>query len=285
LKELAQKSYTIEWLPVANDGSISVASMVQQTRPETRLITVMLVNHETGAIHRLAVDWRKQYLVQWSDPTSIELPLFHCDAAQAVGKLPVDFRQLDVDALTFSAHKFHGPKGIGALLLKRCTLLRPLLFGGHQQKGKRPGTEAVPLAVGMAKALHLAHERMAWASQKVQALRDRLIQQLQHHSVPMVINSPQQGSPYVLNVSFPGCRAEMLLIKLDLLGVACSTGSACSSGSMLPSPVLQAMHVSDAVLHSAMRFSFDPSLTEEQIDDAAQRIHKAVRMMQESAVA
>jgi cysteine desulfurase len=206
--------------------------------------------------------------------------LFHCDAAQAVGKLPVHFHELGVDALTASGHKFHAPKGVGLLLLRRGVKLHPLLWGGHQQQGRRPGTESVALAVGLAAALELCCQRMqaGWAQMK--RLRERLLTRLRKEISPIVVNGPQNEqlqSPYVLNISFPGCRSDLLLIKLDLAGVACSTGSACSSGSLLPSPVLRAMGVPDEVLRSAMRFSFSPLLREAELDEAASRIIRCVK--------
>jgi cysteine desulfurase len=206
-----------------------------------------------------------------------------------VGKIPVNFRELGVTALTASAHKFGGPKGVGILVLKRGTPFRPLFFGGHQQHGRRPGTEPVALAVGMAVALehyitHMDANRAALA-----ALRSRLWERLNELASPVVLNGPTIGSPdalpTTLNVSFPGCRADVLLMALDLAGVACSTGSACSSGSLLPSPVLKAMGVPDEVLRSAIRFSFGPAVTSADIDEAADRVGVAVRRLRENGSA
>src|SRR5207244_8701025 len=198
------------------------------------------------------------------------------DAAQAVGKIPVNVRDLGVTALTASAHKFRGPKGVGVLVLKRGAAFRPLMFGGHQQHGRRPGTEPVPLAVGMAVALDHAVRNMDANRAALAALRSRLWERLNELASPVVLNGPEIGSPdalpTTLNVSFPGCRADVLLMALDLAGVACSTGSACSSGSLLPSPVLRAMGVPDEVLRSAIRFSFGPMVNSADIDEAADRI-------------
>ncbi len=229
----------------------------------TRLVTVQLANHETGAIQPV------ETLARRLDP---DIPL-HCDAAAAAGKIPVYFRQLGVTTLTVSAHKFHGPKGIGALIVKKYTKLRPQLFGGHQQQGQRPGTEPVPLAVGMAAALDWAVRHLDSNRQKIQKLREIFLTHLGDHAAPVVLNSPEErGIPHTLNLSFPGCRADVLLMNLDLAGVACSTGSACSSGSLLPSPILVAMQVPPEILHSAMRFSFSSMLTEAEVLEAARRI-------------
>jgi cysteine desulfurase len=193
--------------------------------------------------------------------------------------LPIHFRELGVDSLSVSGHKFHGPQGVGLLLLRKGAQLRPMLFGGHQQQDRRPGTESVPLAVGLAKALELAEAERETAWNCLRLLQDRFWQQLQSYAAPVVRNSPPDNSPYVLNVSFPGCRAELLLMKLDMMGVACSTGSACSSGSLLPSPVLQAMGIEENSLRSAMRFSWTRDISEADLDQAACIIGMAVGEM------
>jgi cysteine desulfurase len=197
----------------------------------------------------------------------------HCDAAAAVGKLPIRFHDLGLATLTLSAHKFHGPKGIGALLVRRGTRLEPQLFGGHQQHGKRPGTESVFLAVGLASALKWACDHVAAHTAHVRHLRERFLAGLAS-AEPVVMNG--DGVPHIANLAFPGVQADALLMALDLAGVACSTGSACSSGSLLPSPVLRAMNVDDAVLRSAMRFSFSPLTTEADVDLASNRIINSV---------
>jgi cysteine desulfurase len=163
--------------------------------------------------------------------------------------------------------------------------LRAQLWGGHQQQGRRPGTEAVALAVGLATALELADQEGAARRAQVQRLRQLFLDGLRATAGPVVLNGPETGGvPHTLNVSFPGCRAESLLMNLDLAGVACSTGSACSSGSLLPSPVLQAMGVPDVVLHSAMRFSFSALLSEAEVEEAARRIAAVVGRLRCCAV-
>jgi cysteine desulfurase len=233
----------------------------------------MLANHETGAIQPVRE-------VAKLLPPGVPL---HTDAAQAVGKIPVSFRDLGATALTASAHKFRGPNGIGLLLLKDGTKLKPLIFGGHQQRGQRPGTEPVALAVGLATALDYAVRNMDRQTAHGHALRARFLAELRKHDCSFVLNGPAPGEPdglpSTLNLSFPGARAELLLMALDLAGIACSTGSACSSGSLLPSPVLQAMNVPDEVLQSAMRFSFSPAQSEEEIADAAARVASMVKAM------
>jgi cysteine desulfurase len=236
----------------------------------------MLANHETGAVQPV------RELAAALPPGA----LLHCDAAQAVGKIPVNFRELGATTLAASAHKFGGPKGVGVLVAESGTKLQPLMFGGHQQRGRRPGTEPVPLACGMAAALEVMVRDAAANLVKLEALRARLWARLQEVAAPVVLNGPEIGAPDVvpttLNVSFPGCRADVLLMALDLAGVACSTGSACSSGSLLPSPVLRAMGVPDHVLRSAVRFSFGAATDPADIDEAADRIGCAVKTVRES---
>ena len=270
-RRLEEVGFTVDNLPVDTEGVVSFQDLATALRPETRLISVMLANHETGAVQPV------RELARLASESSLP-PLFHCDAAQAIGKIPVHFHELGVTALTLSAHKFHGPKGIGALLLRRGTKLRPLIWGGHQQQGRRPGTEPVALAVGLATALDIcSREHDAWW-EKVRRLRRRFLQCLQADAAPVILNGPAEGGlPHTVNASFPGCRADSLLMNLDLAGVACSTGSACSSGSLLPSPVLRAMGVSAECLHSAMRFSLSPLLTEEVVAEAANRITAVIR--------
>jgi cysteine desulfurase len=154
--------------------------------------------------------------------------------------------------------------------------MRPMVFGGHQQQGRRPGTEPVALAAGMTVALEIAVRDLEKNRAHVADLRRRFLESLQVAG-PFVVNSPATGVPHIVNVSFPGCAADRLLIALDLAGVACSTGSACSSGSLLPSPVLQAMGVPDAVLRSAMRFSFAPAQSGDEVARAAQIVAETVR--------
>jgi cysteine desulfurase len=268
LQRLVNQGFTLAHLPVTREGVVSWQA--DCLRADTRLVTVLLANHETGTIEPI------EHLVS---QVADQAP-FHCDAAAAAGKMPISFRRLSVSSMTISAHKFHGPKGIGALIVKKHLPLQPLFSGGHQQQGKRPGTEPVPLAVGMAVALDLAMRDLEGNRLHVERLRHHFLDKLVREAAPVVVNgSEKEGLPHTVNVSFPGCQADLLLIKLDLAGIACSTGSACSSGSLLPSPVLRAMGVLTEVLHSALRFSLSPSLTMEMIDEAVKRISNVVKTL------
>ena len=265
LRQLEARGVPVEWLPVDTRGVI-----VWPAPPADALVCVMLANHETGAVQPVRE-------IASSLPPGVKL---HCDAVQAVGKIAVNFHELGATTLTASAHKFGGPKGVGVLLTKRGTELAPLTFGGHQQKGRRPGTEPVALAVGMAIALDHAVQNLDSNRAKAEALRERFWTGLKRTCSPVVLTGPEIGAPDVvpttLNVSFLGCRADLLLMALDLAGVACATGSACSSGSLLPSPVLRAMGVPEEVLRSALRFSFSPLQQATEIDEALDRIANCV---------
>jgi cysteine desulfurase len=271
LRHLAATGFTLDYLPVDSQGVVPADALAARLRPDTRLIAVMLANHETGALQpvRALAEGRAT---------------FHCDATQAVGKIPVRFHELGVSTLSLSAHKFHGPQGVGALLVRRGVKLRPLVRGGHQQRGLRPGTEPVALAVGLTAALDDACRDADFRRLRVGRLRELFLGYLQETAAPVVLNGPAEGGlPHTLNLSFPGVKADALLMALDLAGVACSTGSACSSGSLLPSPVLQAMKVPEVVLHSAMRFSFSSLLSEDQITEAARRVAAAVCRLRAAA--
>ena len=257
-RQLETRGFPLDWLPVDAAGRVDVATV----SPDARLVALMLANHETGAVQPVAA-------------AAAVAPVL-CDAAQAVGKLPVHFRQLGVVALTASAHKFGGPVGAGLLLLKWGVRFTPQWFGGHQQGGRRPGTEPVMLAVGLATALDeacasMTERRERWARQRMF---------LVEHLSMCQLNGPPPGDPDVLpntvNLSAPGCRTDLLLMALDLAGVRASGGSACSSGSLLPSPVLAAMGLPDDRLRSAVRLSLGPDTTDAEVADAAGRIAACV---------
>jgi cysteine desulfurase len=266
LEPIAKLGRPIVELPVDAAG---IAKLPATLPDDLGLATLMLVNHETGVIQPVADLVRR---------LAGRVPI-HCDAAAAVGKIPIRFRDLGVTTLTASAHKAYGPKGVGVLLVRHGTRLAPQLFGGHQQQGRRPGTEPAWLAVGMAVALDWACRSLERHHEHVAQLRARLLERLAG-ALPMHVNGA--GVPHILNVSFLGCRADALLMALDLAGVACSTGSACSSGSLLPSPVLLAMGVNESNLQSAMRFSWGPRTTQEDVDLAADRICNEVNRLRRS---
>ena len=268
-KQLMDRGFSVQPIPVTADGVVRLDALLDLLSARTRLVSVMLGNNETGVLQpvgEIAAICRARGI------------LMHTDAVQAVGKIPVDFTQLGVDALSLTAHKFHGPCGIGALLVRAGVPLTPILFGGFQQLGERPGTETVALSVGMQRAIELwqveAKQRLA----RITAQRDRL-ENLIRREVPtaVVIGASSPRLPHTTNVSFPGLDRQAIAMALDLEGVACSTGSACASGSAEPSPVLTSMGLSYQLIEGAIRFSLGADTTDVEIDRAAGRICKVVK--------
>jgi cysteine desulfurase len=255
------------------------------------VISVMLANNETGVLQPLSeigslvreCHGQASELARANRPnaraTEDGCPwhpgsiLIHTDAVQVAGKLPINFRELGVDALSISAHKFHGPRGIGALVVRHGVKLVPLHFGGFQQAGLRPGTEDVALASGMHMALRLWQQEADERAARMSRLRDRLEALLQAGDPTLVVNGQHAARlPHTSNVSFPGLNRQALLMALDQAGVACSTGSACASGSSEPSPVLIAMGCETAVIEGALRLSLGATTTPAEVDEAARLI-------------
>ncbi|HMP15552.1 MAG TPA: cysteine desulfurase family protein [Gemmatales bacterium] len=236
--------------------------------PAGSLIVLQLANHETGTVQKLAKLRAEFSTCRW-----------HTDATQVVGKIPVHFHVWNVTTLSCSAHKFYGPPGIGALLVREGTTLQPRLWGGHQQQGLRPGTEPVMLVVGFTTALEQACREMESRRNHCLKLRQRFLQSLAAETAFIVNGDSEHGLVHTLNLSFPGCPSELLFIRLDLAGIDCSTGSACSSGSLLPSPVLQAMHLGEERWNSAMRFSLSHLLREEEVVEGARRVGREVSLL------
>jgi cysteine desulfurase len=272
LARLEAAGFVINRLSVNKQGLTDVTQMTELFRDETRFVTLMLANNETGAIQPV------------SDLAALarehNIPV-HTDAVQAVGRIPVSFHDLGVTTLAASAHKFHGPVGIGLLLIRHGVRLGSRLFGGGQQQGRRPGTIAIPLVVGLAAALQQWFDNSQLRSQRWVAMRDRLetglIQALGAQRV--IRNGPDlddQRLPQTLNVGFPGLDGDALLMQLDMAGIAASLGSACASGSARPSPTLMAMRVPDDRLRSSVRFSLGAFTLEGEIDEAIKRITQVI---------
>ncbi len=265
-EHLVKLGWKVDRLPVSSSGVVRLEALEPLFTPETRLVSVMLGNNETGVIQpvaEIAAVCRRRKIV------------VHTDAVQAVGKIPVDFRALGVDAMTVAAHKFHGPRGIGALVLRAGVAIEPLQFGGFQQAATRPGTESVTLAVGMREALRIAQGDLPQRGRRLRELRDSFEAALAAGWAGMVINGRDaERLPHTSNVAFPGLDRQALLMALDLAGVYCSTGSACASGSNEPSGVLIAMGLDEAVIGSSLRFSFGVQNTAAEVAEAASRILK-----------
>ena len=262
---LERRGWTIHRLGVTRDGVVDLGPLDQWLTERTRFVSVMLANNETGVLQPVAEIARRC--------AALGVPL-HTDAAQVVGKLPVDFGELAVSSLSVAPHKFHGPLGIGVLIARHALPLEPLLFGGFQQAGLRPGTESVALAVGMHAALAAWQREAAARTTRLRTLRDRLEAGLAAgYAGPVVVNGiGAERLPHTSNLALVGLERQSLLMALDLAGVACSTGSACASGSSEPSPVLAAMGCDPSVLASSLRFSLGATTTAEEIAEAIERI-------------
>jgi cysteine desulfurase len=262
--ELARRGWRVDRLGVNEDGVVRAEELAGLLRPQTRLVAVMLGQNETGVLQPVAE------LAAICARSRVPL---HTDACQVVGKLPVDFRGLGVDTLSAAAHKFHGPLGIGALVVRHGVTLRPQLFGGVQQEGLRPGTEPVALAVGMCSALELWNTQREKRAARLRRLRDRFEAAIvAGWPSAEVIGRRSKRLPHTSNIAFVGLDRQALFMSLDQAGVACSTGSACASGSSEPSPALVAMGLPPAVWGAALRFSFGALTTEAEVDEAARRI-------------
>ncbi len=269
---LETTGFAVDRPGVDAQGRADAPAMARAIRPGTRLATLMLANNETGAIQPVAA------LAALAGERGVPV---HTDAVQAVGRIPVDFGGLGVATLAASAHKFHGPAGAGLLLVRNGVEIPPRLFGGGQQGGRRPGTPAVALAVGLAAALRRWDDQAAQRVARWTGLRDRLEAGLIAAIGPgrVARNGPAEESsrlPQTVNLGFPGLDGDALLMQLDLAGVAASLGSACASGASEPSPTLLAMGVPTDRLRSSVRFSLGATTTQAEIDEAVRRVAAVV---------
>src|SRR5437773_1467247 len=257
-RAVEQRGVRVTYLPVGPTGIVDPEDVERAIQPDTVLISVMHANNELGTIQ--PVEEIGRIAREHGIP-------FHSDAVQSVGKIPVDVRQLALDLLSLSAHKLGGPKGVGALYIRRGTALRPLLYGGHHERDRRPGTENVPGIVGLGKATSLARERLDEEAARLRTLRDYLEESVLDR-IPMVAvnGDPKHRLPTTTNLRFDGVDGEALVIALDLKGVACSTGAACSSGSLEPSHVLAAIGLTPEEARSSIRFSLGRSSGREDVD-------------------
>ncbi len=256
-KALEHHGVRVTYIPVGASGIVDPAEVEKAIGPDTVLISVMHANNELGTIQPLEEIGR---IARERDI------YFHSDAVQSTGKIPVDVERLGVDLLSLSGHKLHGPKGVGALYIRRGTILRPLLFGGHHERDHRPGTENVPGVVGLGKAAELSAEDLAADAERIGALRDRLEKGILK-SIPQtsVIGNRERRVPGTANISFEHIEGEGFVIAVDLRGIACSTGAACSSGSLEPSHVLSAIGRREQA-RTSIRFSLGRFNTREDID-------------------
>ena len=273
LNALEKRGFEITLLPVYENGIVRVEDVAAAIRPDTALVSVMFANNEIGTIQPIA---------EIGALCRERKVLFHTDAVQAVGHVPVDFEGMHIDLLSLSAHKFHGPKGVGALLVRKGLRFGNLIDGGAQEKGRRAGTENTAGIVGMAEAMRLACASMAQATPGLIAKRDRLIQGLLSALPRCRLNGdPVRRLPGNVNISFEGIEGESLLLMLDMKGICASSGSACTSGSLDPSHVLLAIGLPHAVAHGSLRLTLSEETTDEDVDYMLQVIPGVVQRLRE----
>jgi cysteine desulfurase len=275
---LERQGWDITRLPVYHDGLVRVADVAAAMRPDTILISVMMANNEIGtiqavtAIGEIVREEKKHGRRTW----------FHTDAVQSAGRLAIDVDAIGCDLLTLSAHKIYGPKGIGALYIRRGTKLFPQQVGGHQERERRGGTESVANIAGFGVAAELARAEMNQRNEHVRSLRDRFERAAAARIEDIVFNGERDRRlPHLSNISFRFIEGEGLLIHLDMQGVAVSTGSACSSGTLEPSPVIRALGRDEELARGAIRFSFGKDNTEDDVDHTVAVLVQAVKTLRD----
>ena len=270
MRELEREGFEVSYLPVQSNGLLDLAVLEAAMRPDTILVSVMAVNNEIGVV---------QDIDAIGNLCRSKGVLFHVDAAQATGKIPLDMHSQCVDLMSLSAHKSYGPKGIGALYVRRKPRVRieAQMHGGGHERGMRSGTLPTHQIVGMGEAYRLAKEHMASENERIRALRDRLMAKLADIPEVIVNGDLTQRIPHNLNMSFTFVEGESLLMGIK--GVAVSSGSACTSASLEPSYVLRALGLSDEVAHSSIRFSMGRFTTEQDIDRAAAQVRETVERL------
>ncbi len=270
-KALEKEGFTVTYLPVDRDGLVSVADVEKAITRETALVSIMFANNEIGTIQPVAEIG--------AACRSRGVP-FHTDAVQAVGHLPIDVEALNIDLLSLSAHKFHGPKGVGALYIRKgCPFPATLLEGGGQERGRRAGTENVAGIVGMGAAIVEALEGLPEKTARVQAMRDRLIQALTKLPKTHLNGHPHRRLPGNCNISFEGVEGESLLLLLDNRDICVSSGSACTSGSLDPSHVLLAIGLPHEVAHGSLRLSLGDLNTPDQVEEIITGVTQVVERL------
>ena len=268
LPEMRNKGYKVDFAPVDKDGRVRLDVYEKMIRPDTFLVSAMLVNNEIGTVEPVA---EMAEILKKKNPRA----LFHTDAVQGFGKVNINVHDMPVDMISISSHKIHGPKGMGALYVRKGTKLKPIVFGGGQQGNLRSGTENVPGIVGLGLAAKMATQDLAKKVEHMTALRKRLehgMRQLDN----IRINTPECCAPHILNVSFGGVRSEVVLHSLEMQDIYVSSGSACSSHKKEPSYVLTEIGVPPLMIDGSIRFSLSEFSSSEQVDVAIQAVNKIV---------
>jgi len=272
-RELENRGYTIVELGVDKYGRLDLEQLAEEIDDDTALVTIMYANNETGVI--FPID-------EISRMTAGKGVVFHTDAVQAVGKIPLKLSDNNIDLLSLSGHKLHGPKGVGVLYVRKGTRLAPYMLGGHQEAGRRAGTENVPGIVGLGKACELAAQSFEQENNKVKRLRDKLEAAILSNCPDARLNGDKDNRlPNTANISFEYIEGEAILLLLDQYGICASSGSACTSGSLEPSHVLRAMGVPFTAAHGSIRFSLSRYNTEEEVDYTIEKMPLIVNQLRE----
>ena len=272
-RELENRGYTVVELGVNGQGRLDLAELEEHLDDDTALVTIMYANNETGMVFPIE---------RIAELASSKGAVFHTDAVQAVGKIPLNLAKSDIDLLSLSGHKLHAPKGIGILYVRKGTRLSPFMLGGHQEAGRRAGTENVPGIVGLGKACELAATNLEEENSKVKCLRDKLEKALMEKCPDCRLNGDcEDRLPNTCNVSFEYIEGEAILLMLDKYGICASSGSACTSGSLEPSHVLRAMGVPFTAAHGSIRFSLSRYNTEEEVDYTIEKMPAIVNQLRE----
>jgi cysteine desulfurase len=270
---LAENGYRVTFLPVDRQGRLNPEDLYKSLSDNTAIVSIMWANNETGVIfpiEEMARVVRERGVV------------FHTDAVQAVGKIPINVQQVPVDMLSLSGHKLHGPKGIGALYIRKGTKFSPFLIGGHQERGRRGGTENVASIIGLGKACELAAKHIGEENERVKHLRDKLENEILKRVPNAMVNGDRERRlPNTTNISFEYVEGEAILLMMNELGICASSGSACTSGSLEPSHVLRAMGVPFTAAHGSIRFSLSIYNTEEEIDFIVEQLPPIIERLRE----
>lgn len=272
-RTLEKEGYRVDYIGVNSNGELDLAQLEEAIDEDTALVSIMYANNETGVVFPIK---KISEIIKSKNPET----KFYVDAVQVTGKLAIDVQDLGVDLMGISGHKFHAPKGIGALYVNSKTLITPLIIGGHQERGKRAGTENVPYIVGMAKAAELAMDSLKYETTEIKRLRDKLEQNI----VKNVFNARLNAGiinrvPNTTNIGFEYIEGELILLHLSDLGICASSGSACTSGSLEPSHVLRAMNVPFTAVHGSIRFSLSRFTTEKEIDYVCEKMPEIIEKL------
>ncbi len=267
---LEKQGYKVDYIGVNSNGDLDLEQLEAAINSDTALVSVMWANNETGVIFPIK---KISEIIKSKNPET----KFFVDAVQAAGKIPLDVQDMGIDMLGISGHKFHAPKGVGALYVNSKTLITPLIVGGHQERGKRAGTENVPYIVGMAKAAELAQDALKYETTEVKRLRDKLETTLLKRIYNARLNTGVSNRvPNTTNIGFEYVEGELILLHMSDLGICASSGSACTSGSLEPSHVLRAMNVPFTAIHGSIRFSLSRFTTEKEIDYVCEKMPQII---------